>query len=304
MALMRRLRDAVDPGGLANPGKMLAPAHEPRRRDARRRQRRGGAGGGPRGARACCRSAAARSRRCRRRPPTTSSPSTSPSLRGIVEYDPAELTFTALAGTPVAELDAALAVARPAPAVRPAAARGRRDARRRRRGRDLGPRRLPRTAACATSSSACGSSTAPAGSSRAAARSSRTPPGSTCPSSWSARWAASASSSQLTLKVFPRPRATTTLVFELGSTEAALAAMARLGARAARPRRARPRAARPPARAPRRRPRGARRARRPPRRRPCRPPPSGSAPTTTRRCGATPPSSRGCRRTAAWSARR
>ena len=30
-------------------------------------------------------------------------------LRGIVEYDPAELTFTALAGTPVAELDAALA---------------------------------------------------------------------------------------------------------------------------------------------------------------------------------------------------
>lgn len=30
-------------------------------------------------------------------------------LRGIVDYDPAELTFTALAGTPVAELDAALA---------------------------------------------------------------------------------------------------------------------------------------------------------------------------------------------------
>ena len=29
MALMRRLRDAVDPGGLANPGKVLAPAHEP-----------------------------------------------------------------------------------------------------------------------------------------------------------------------------------------------------------------------------------------------------------------------------------
>ena len=26
MALMRRLRDAVDPGGLANPGKVLAPA--------------------------------------------------------------------------------------------------------------------------------------------------------------------------------------------------------------------------------------------------------------------------------------
>jgi glycolate oxidase FAD binding subunit len=30
-------------------------------------------------------------------------------LRGIVEYDPAELTFTAMAGTPVAEVDAALA---------------------------------------------------------------------------------------------------------------------------------------------------------------------------------------------------
>ena len=30
-------------------------------------------------------------------------------LRGIVDYDPAELTLTALAGTPVAELDAALA---------------------------------------------------------------------------------------------------------------------------------------------------------------------------------------------------
>jgi glycolate oxidase len=29
MALMRRLRDAVDPHGLANPGKVLAPAHEP-----------------------------------------------------------------------------------------------------------------------------------------------------------------------------------------------------------------------------------------------------------------------------------
>jgi glycolate oxidase len=28
MGLMRRLRDAVDPGGLANPGKVLAPAHE------------------------------------------------------------------------------------------------------------------------------------------------------------------------------------------------------------------------------------------------------------------------------------
>ncbi|MDQ3630359.1 MAG: FAD-binding protein, partial [Actinomycetota bacterium] len=29
-------------------------------------------------------------------------------LRGIVEYDPGELTFTAMAGTPVAEIDAAL----------------------------------------------------------------------------------------------------------------------------------------------------------------------------------------------------
>ena len=32
------------------------------------------------------------------------------SLRGLVEYDPAELTLTALAGTPVADLDEALAV--------------------------------------------------------------------------------------------------------------------------------------------------------------------------------------------------
>ena len=161
MALMRRLRDAVDPGGLANPGKVLAPAPRARaRRDAGGRQRRGGAGGGPRGAaRAAGRrrheAGAVDAARRRRR-----SPSTCPSLRGLVEYDPAELTFTALAGTPVAELDEALAVhGQHLPFDPPLSAAG----------ATLGgvvaagtsrPRRASATAACATSSSACGSSTA------------------------------------------------------------------------------------------------------------------------------------------------
>ena len=109
---------------------------------------------------------------------------------------------------------------------------------------------------------------------------------------------------QLSLKVFPRPRATTTLVFDLAGTEAALDAMARLGRG---PLDLDALDLDPPARLLVRLggdPDAARRRAPPASPRPCRPPAGRSAPRRTRRSGATPPSSRGCRRRAGWSARR
>ena len=53
-------------------------------------------------------------------------------LRGIVDYAPTELVITARGGTPLAEVDAALADGEPDARVRAAALRGRHDARRRR----------------------------------------------------------------------------------------------------------------------------------------------------------------------------
>ena len=56
-------------------------------------------------------------------------------LRGIIEYDPSEFTFTALAGTPVRDIAAALAERGQYLPFDPVLARCRRDARRHRGGR-------------------------------------------------------------------------------------------------------------------------------------------------------------------------
>ncbi len=77
--------------------------------------------------RACSRSARRRSRASRR---WMRRRSRRCGLRGIVEYEPGEFTFTALAGTPVREIVAALASEGAVSAVRSDAGRGRRDARR------------------------------------------------------------------------------------------------------------------------------------------------------------------------------
>ena len=110
---MRRLRTAPSTRcELANRGKMFPPA------SARRAPRAGGRSDDGRAAR--CRTpvrehprgapvaAAARSRRSRRRRGRRAARS-SPGCAAIVEYDPRELTFTALAGTPVRVVQAALA---------------------------------------------------------------------------------------------------------------------------------------------------------------------------------------------------
>ena len=100
-------------------------------------------------------------------------------LRGIVEYDPAELTLTARAGTPVAELDAALAEhGQYLPFDPPLAAAGATIGGVIAAGTS-GPGAL-RYGPSATSSSACGSWTARARWSPAAGGSSRTPRALTC----------------------------------------------------------------------------------------------------------------------------
>jgi glycolate oxidase len=104
IAVMRRLHRAIDPEGLANRGKMFGdaavgtPAHgasDPRVSDIQALVRSEGLplvrGGGSK--------------------PALSAGATLDvgHLSGIVEYDPSELTVTALAGTPIAELQAELA---------------------------------------------------------------------------------------------------------------------------------------------------------------------------------------------------
>ena len=124
--LMRRLRDAIDPDELANRGKMLP---EPRSGGGEAT----GNGGPPRrtGARdladdprVTAVAEAVRAARRDGRPLLARGAGTKPALsapvgtersldvtglRGIVQHDPEELTLTALAGTPVAEIAEALA---------------------------------------------------------------------------------------------------------------------------------------------------------------------------------------------------
>ena len=115
IALMRRLRDAVDPGRLANRDKMLltppaaevpsspaapgrAPWDEVRERFREARSR---------GAVVLARGAGTKPPLST--PPEGTVPLELSGLSGITRYDPAELTLTALAGTPVAEIEAELA---------------------------------------------------------------------------------------------------------------------------------------------------------------------------------------------------
>jgi glycolate dehydrogenase FAD-linked subunit len=106
---MRRLHRAIDPLQLANRGKMF-PAGEPApRRDL---------AAAPEGVDAIVEAVRAHSRVLPRGSGTKPALSNPPDdafvldvsgLRGIVEYDPDELTLTALAGTPISEVQAALA---------------------------------------------------------------------------------------------------------------------------------------------------------------------------------------------------
>jgi glycolate oxidase FAD binding subunit len=149
-------------------------------------------------------------------------------LRGIVEYDPAELTFTAMAGTPVAEVAAALAE----------------------HGQYL-PFDPPLAAAGATLGGvvATGASGPNAfrhggvrdfvigvrfveGTGRVVAGGGKVvknAAGFDLPKLMVGSLGRLGVMVQLSFKVFPRPRATTTLVFDLGAPAAALAAIARLG---------------------------------------------------------------------------
>lgn len=150
------------------------------------------------------------------------------SLRGLVEYDPAELTLTALAGTPVAAVDDALAV----------------------HGQHL-PFDPPLRAGGATLGGVVAAGTSGPGAFRhggvrdfvigvrfvdgtgrlvaGGGKVVKNAAGFDLPKLMVGSMGRLGAIVQLSLKVFPRPRATTTLVFELGSTEAALEAMARLG---------------------------------------------------------------------------
>lgn len=149
-------------------------------------------------------------------------------LRGLVEYDPAELTLTALAGTPVAEVDDALAV----------------------HGQHL-PFDPPLRAAGATLGGVVAAGTSGPGAFRhggvrdfvigvrfvdgtgrvvgGGGKVVKNAAGFDLPKLLVGSMGRLGAIVQLSLKVFPRPRATTTLVFDLGSTEAALDAMAGLG---------------------------------------------------------------------------
>jgi glycolate oxidase FAD binding subunit len=150
------------------------------------------------------------------------------SLRGVVEYDPAELTLTALAGTPVADLDEALAV----------------------HGQHL-PFDPPLSAAGATLGGVVAAGTSGPGAFRhggvrdfvigvrfvdgtgrlvaGGGKVVKNAAGFDLPKLLVGSMGRLGAIVQVSLKVFPRPRATTTLVVDLGSTEAALDAMAQLG---------------------------------------------------------------------------
>ena len=116
LALMRRLRDEIDPAELANRGKMLLPVAEsgngaPSASAPREAQE----------VQAALREARASGNRVLPRGGGTKPALSGPSgdvvplelgaVRGIVGYDPAELTLTALAGTPLAELASTLEAA-------------------------------------------------------------------------------------------------------------------------------------------------------------------------------------------------
>jgi glycolate oxidase FAD binding subunit len=150
-------------------------------------------------------------------------------LRGLVEYDPAELTFTALAGTPVAEVAAALAEhGQYLPFDPPLAAAG----------ATLGG------VVAAGASGSCalrhggvrdfvigvrlvdGTASLVAGGGKVV----KNAAGFDLPKLMVGSIGRLAVIVQLSFKVFPRPRATTTLMFELGDTTAAVAAAAALAA--------------------------------------------------------------------------
>ncbi len=148
-------------------------------------------------------------------------------LRGILEYDPAELTFTARAGTPVAEVAEALAV----------------------HGQHL-PFDPPLAAAGATLGGVVAAGTSGPGAFRhggvrdfvigvklvegtgrlvaGGGRVVKNAAGFDLPKLMVGSMGRLGVLVQLSLKVFPRPRATTTLVFDLGTTDRALAALAGL----------------------------------------------------------------------------
>jgi glycolate oxidase FAD binding subunit len=149
-------------------------------------------------------------------------------LRGILEYDPEELTLTARAGTPVAEVADALAE----------------------HGQHL-PFDPPLAAAGATLGGVVAAGTAGPGAFRhggvrdfvigvrlvegtgrlvaGGGRVVKNAAGFDLPKLMVGSMGRLGVLVQLSLKVFPRPRATTTLVFELGSAQAALATVAGLG---------------------------------------------------------------------------
>jgi glycolate oxidase len=119
--LMRRLRAAIDPAELANRGKMLPAANGGGQHAAADSDRDADLADDPRVAALCAALHAARRDGARVLPrgagtkPALSTPAVGVrslelgGLRGIVRYDPEELTLTALAGTPVGELAEALA---------------------------------------------------------------------------------------------------------------------------------------------------------------------------------------------------
>jgi len=178
LAAMRRIARAVDPLELANRGKMF-PADDIVRRDdsvsdavralqdaVREHPRVLPRGGGSKPALST--------------PPEGVVPLVVSGLRGIVEYDPEELTITALAGTPVRVVQAALAahgqyLPFDPPLTRAGATLGGVVA-----AGTSGDPAATATAACATSSSARASSTARARWWAPAGAWSRTPPASTC----------------------------------------------------------------------------------------------------------------------------
>ena len=166
------MRRGIDPAEIANPGRCssTAPATEPMpsrasgRRCSRPRPALPVGGGGT-------------------KPALTGRGLDVAGLRGLVEYDPAELTFTALAGTPLRR-DRQPALAEHGqylpfnpPWVDEAGASARRHGR---GGGLVGAPAVTAMAASAISCSACASWTAPAGSSAAAGRWSRTRPTSAC----------------------------------------------------------------------------------------------------------------------------
>lgn len=149
-------------------------------------------------------------------------------LRGIVDYDPAELTLTALAGTPVAELDAALAehgqylpfdppLAQAGATLGGAVAAGTSGPNAYRHGgvRDfvVGVRLVDGTGRLVSGGGRVVKNAA----------------GFDLPKLVVGSAGRLGVLVQLTLKVFPRPRATTTLAFALESTEAALELVGALG---------------------------------------------------------------------------